>query len=330
MADCFPDSAAVTRCAVHGGLELAGQFGIGGGGQRRTVGHQHAGGHLVVLGLADQVGRDVHRVGGVVGQDRDLGGSGLGVDSDLRTADALGGGDVDVARPGDHVHRREFGAVGVGAAVGQQRHGLRPADRPHLVDPEQCRGGQDGRVRQAMKGTLHGGLRRAGDHQRVHAGDLGRHHVHHHAGRIDRVAAGHVEAHPLDGHPAFGDGGARRPVRWWYRCGAGRRARPGCARSPPRGRSAPRGRGRTARACRAAAGTRTVSGRTPSNDSPYSRAATAPRVGDRVDDRAHLGHHGVDVDAAPRQGGTQLRRGQGATAQVDSGHLEASHRFNCP
>ena len=93
----------------------------------------------------------MHRVGGVVGQDRDLGGSGLGVDSDLRTADALGGGDVDVARPGDHVHRREFGAVGVGAAVGQQRHGLRPADRPHLVDPQQRRGGQDGRVRQAVE-----------------------------------------------------------------------------------------------------------------------------------------------------------------------------------
>ena len=57
------------------------------------------------------------------------------------------------------------------------------------------------------------GLRRAGDHQRVHAGGLGGHHVHHHAGRVDRVAARHVEADPLDRHPAFGDRRAGRQRR---------------------------------------------------------------------------------------------------------------------
>ena len=83
---------------VHGGLQLDGEFAVGGVGERGARRDQHAGGHLVVFGLADQVGGDVHRIGGVVGQDRDLGGAGLGVDADLRTADPLGGGDVDVAR----------------------------------------------------------------------------------------------------------------------------------------------------------------------------------------------------------------------------------------
>ncbi len=91
-----------------------------------------------MLGLADQVGGDVRRVGGVVGQDGDLGRPGFGVDADPRAADPFGRGDVDVAGPGDHVDRCQLGAVGVDSAVGQQRDRLRAADRPHLVDAEQC------------------------------------------------------------------------------------------------------------------------------------------------------------------------------------------------
>ena len=125
-------------------------------------------------------------------------GPGLGVDADLRAADPLGGGDVDVAGAGDHVDRRQLGAVGVGAAVGQQRDGLRAADGPHLVDAEQRGGGQDGRVRQAAEL----GLRRAGDHQRVDAGGLRGHDVHHDARRVDGVAAGHVEPDALDRAPS--------------------------------------------------------------------------------------------------------------------------------
>ena len=49
------------------------------------------GGQRVVLGLADQVGGDVRRVGGVVGQDRDLGRAGLGVDADDALEQPLGG-----------------------------------------------------------------------------------------------------------------------------------------------------------------------------------------------------------------------------------------------
>ena len=71
----------------------------------QRVGDQHGGGHRVVLGLADQVGRDVRRVGGVVGEDRDLGRPGLGVDADDALEQPLGGDGVDVARPGDQVDR---------------------------------------------------------------------------------------------------------------------------------------------------------------------------------------------------------------------------------
>ena len=177
IADCLPVSAAVTRsrCTVVSSWSASSRSVAS--ASSALGGDQHAGRHLVVLGLADQVGGDVHRVGGVVGEDRDLGGPGLGVDADLRPADPLGGGDVDVARPGDHVDRRQLGAVGVGAAVRQQRDGLRAADGPHLVDAEQAGGGQDGRVRQAAEL----GLRRAGDDQRVHPCGLRGHDVHHDA-----------------------------------------------------------------------------------------------------------------------------------------------------
>ena len=69
---------------VHGGLQLGAQFGVDRVGERGARRDQDAGGHFVVLGLRDQVGGDVHRVGGVVGQDGDLGRAGLGVDADPR------------------------------------------------------------------------------------------------------------------------------------------------------------------------------------------------------------------------------------------------------
>src|SRR5690606_31553881 len=115
----------------HG--ELGVDSGVDGVGQGGRIGDQHAGGEHIVFGLADQVGGHVHRVGGGVGQHGDLGGTGLGVDTHQATAQSLGGGDVDIARAGDQVDRLERGPVGVGAAVGQQRHGLRATDGPHLV-----------------------------------------------------------------------------------------------------------------------------------------------------------------------------------------------------
>ena len=83
IADCRPASAWAIRsstclvaatCGFSSSLDRVGEL--------DGVGDQDGGGERVVLGLADQVGGDVHRVGGGVGEDRDLGGAGLGVDAD--------------------------------------------------------------------------------------------------------------------------------------------------------------------------------------------------------------------------------------------------------
>ena len=66
-------------------------------------GDQHRRRRRVVLGLGDQVRRDVHRIGRVVGEHGDLGGPGLGVDPDQAAQQPLGRGEVGVARAGDHV-----------------------------------------------------------------------------------------------------------------------------------------------------------------------------------------------------------------------------------
>lgn len=160
-----------------------------------------------MLGLADQVGGDVRRVGCVVGQDGDLGRAGLGVDADDAAQQPLGGGDPDVARPGDHVDRVAVrGALGVDRrAVRQHRDGLGAADGVDLVDTQQGAGGEHPGVGQAAVLLL----RRARHHQRAHPGRLGRHHVHHHGRRIHRQAAGDVEADPVDRHPALGHRAAR-------------------------------------------------------------------------------------------------------------------------
>ena len=152
IADCRPRQRGGHPLAVHGGLQLAGQFARR---WRRPARRSAVTSTLAAISSCSawliRSAATCTGIGGVVGQDRDLGRAGFGVDADLRAADPLGGGDVDVARPGDHVDRRQFGAVGVGAAVGQQRHGLGTADGPHLVDAEQAGGGQDGRVRQAVE-----------------------------------------------------------------------------------------------------------------------------------------------------------------------------------
>ena len=186
---------------VLGARDLPLELGVHRVGQLDRVGDQHARRERVVLGLADQVGGDVHRVGGAVGEDGDLGRAGLGVDADQPAQQALRRGQVDVARPGDHVDRLEHGAVGVRAAVGEQCHGLRAADRPHLGDAQQRGRGQDRRVRPAAEA----GLRRRADHERLDARGLRRHDVHHHARRVDREPARRVQPDPAHRHPALGD-----------------------------------------------------------------------------------------------------------------------------
>lgn len=118
---------------VLGGLDLRLELLLHRVRQLRGVGDQDGGGQRVVLGLADQVGGDVHRVGGRVRQDGDLGRSGLGVDADLPGEEALGGGDPDVAGAGDHVG----GRAGL-RAVREHRDGGGAAGRVHLSTPSRA------------------------------------------------------------------------------------------------------------------------------------------------------------------------------------------------
>ncbi len=258
-----------------------------------------------MLGLRDEVGGDVGGDRGVVGEDADLGRAGLGVDAAAALHQPLGSRDVDVARAGDDVDRRA-----PLDAVRQHRHGLRPADGPHLVDAEQRARRQHDRVRQAV------GLRRARHGQALDAGDLRGDDVHDDAARVGDAAARHVEADPADGHPALGDGGAlddlddlvvaqlrgadgAGPAGGLLESGAHRRVellqrlREGGGRHPQvlelhaveaLGRLAHRG--------------------------------LAP-VPDGLDDRPHLVHRGRHVERRPRQ--QRPRVGVAAATQVDAG-----------
>ena len=191
-----------------------------------------------MLGLRYQVGGDEPRVGGVVGQDADLGRAGLGVDADDAAQQPLGRRDVDVARP-----HHQVGGPTVAGAVGEHRDRLGAADRMDLVDAEQGAGREHDRVRQAAVVPL----RRAGDRERPDAGDLGGDDVHDDAGRIGHQAARHVEPDPADRHPLLGDPCRRGRPRRRRAAGAAPRARCEPAEPPPRGRRAPRGRARRAR-----------------------------------------------------------------------------------
>ena len=154
-----------------------------------------------MLGLADQVGGDVRRVGSVVGEDRDLGRAGLGVDADLTEQEPLGGDHVDVAGAGDQVDL--LAAV---EAVREPGDRLRAAHRVDLFDPEQRTHREHRRVRQAAELLL----RRGGDRERRDAGDLRRYDVHHHAGRQRRTTARDVQPDALDRDEALRDPAAGR------------------------------------------------------------------------------------------------------------------------
>ena len=180
--------------------------------------------------------------------------------------------------------------------VGEHRDRLSAADGVHLVDPEQGARGQDGRVRQAreVRGVVP--LRRAGDGDRVDAGLLGGDDVHDDAARVDRQAAGHVEADPADRHPALGDRAARRRPGWCGRCGAARGAR-ARARRIDSSRAARTAGSRPASARgSASAGTRIEASRTPSNRS-------AARRGRRRPARARRRRSGGPARARPRRRG---------------------------
>ena len=102
----------------------------------------------------------------------------------------LGGGDIGVAGADDLGDRRDRRG-----AVGQRRHRLRAADAIDLGDAGEMRRRQHQRIELAVRRRHHHDDAR-------HAGDLGRHRVHQHRGRIGRGAARHVEPDRLDRGPA--------------------------------------------------------------------------------------------------------------------------------
>ena len=220
----------------------------------------------------------MHRVGGVVGEHRDLGGAGLGVDTDDALEEALGGRHVDVARAGDEVHRlADELAGGVPRAVGEHRHGLRAADGVDLVDAEQGARGEDRRVGQPLEARRVLALHRAGDGDRADAGLLRGDDVHDDAARVHREPAGHVQADPADRHPALHDAAARdhpRDVAGGHLLAV---HQPGAADRTPRGPRGRRRRGPPAPGPGVSAGTRMPAGRTPSKRSVRSSSASTPR-----------------------------------------------------
>ena len=160
-----------------------------------------------MLGLADQVGRDILRIGSGVGEDRDLGRASFGVDADDALEQPLGGGNIDIARSG-HEADRFADVLAVGEAVCQCGDRLGAAHGIHLLDPEQSARGEDARV--GVAGELPGGflLRGARDREGADASELGGHDIHDHRARIDRSTTGDIETDTVDGHPALGDGAA--------------------------------------------------------------------------------------------------------------------------
>ncbi|MGX1402494.1 hypothetical protein RKD40_000107 [Streptomyces ambofaciens] len=115
-----------------------------------------------MLGLTQQVGRHPHRVGAVVGDDRDLGGAGQQVDADPAEQLPLGLRDERVARADQHVHR----------SLTQQTEG-HGAERLHAAEGEHPVGaGQVGAVQHRGVGAVLARRRRA-RHHRGHTGRLG-------------------------------------------------------------------------------------------------------------------------------------------------------------
>ena len=144
----------------------------------------------VVFGLRQKIGGDPVGIAGPVGEDQYFGGASDHVDADLAEHDALGCGDIGIARADDLGDRRD----GRGA-VGERGNRLGPADAIDLVDP-----GNFGRRQHEWRQNAAG--RRHDHNQPRHAGDLRRHGVHQHGRRIGSGATRHIKPDRLDRGPA--------------------------------------------------------------------------------------------------------------------------------
>ena len=304
------DPLGVFRC---GGLRF--ELVLDGVRKLQVGGDEDGRGDRVVLGLADQVSGEDRGAGGDVGEDRDLGGAGLGVDGDPAAEQALRGDDVDVAGAGDH--RR----LGTGLrAKGEHRDRLRAADGIDLVDAEHRAGREDPVVRQAAVVAL----RRAGDGDRGNAGRLRGHDVHDDAADERREPAGDVQADPLHRHPPLGDRAAVDDLRRGVRaplvvvdlaCALDGDLE-GCAYVGVECVQRIRER------CRGdAQGRRTY----PVEPLPQVEQRLVTPDPDVLDDRAYGFQRGLDVQPGAGQHGREVDRGQVRTAQVDAPNHARGH-----
>jgi hypothetical protein len=136
---------------------------------------------LVVLGLGEEVGRDVRGLRRSIGEDEDLARAGDGVDRDGAVEEPLRAREVRVARPHDLVDARE--ALG---PVRERGDRLRAPGVDHGRDAREVRGGEE-RV------VLGGVAERRREDEVAHAGDRGRDRGHEHARRVTGLASGGVD-----------------------------------------------------------------------------------------------------------------------------------------
>ena len=181
----WPANACWTRSLCRAAWAPAAELGVHPVGQTGVLCDEQARRQLVVLGLGDQVRGEIGRIGGAVGDDRDLGRAVFPVGANDAAQHPLRGGDVDVARPGDDV-----GSRAIARAVAEHRQRLGAADRMHLTDAEQRAGREHDGVGQAAVVRL----RRRRDRDGFHPGGLGRDDVHHYGRGIGDQPAGHVDA----------------------------------------------------------------------------------------------------------------------------------------
>jgi hypothetical protein len=135
-----------------------------------------------VLGLADEVGGDHHRIGVLVGDHEDLRGTGEQIDAHVAEELALGLGDVRVAGTDEQVDAPD--RLG---AERERRESLHAPEHVDLVGAGQVHRRDGGRRRGALVGRRARG-------QPPHAGGLRRHDAHVRRGDHRVAASGYVGA----------------------------------------------------------------------------------------------------------------------------------------
>ena len=147
------------------------------------VSHTQGRCQLIVLGLGQHICGDVFGIGAVIHQQKNLTGSGDGVDIYLAKNESLGCRDKDISRPDDLIYFRDRRG-----AEGHRSDRLRAADTKNSIHPGNLGGGEDDRPIIA-DGRGHNNF--------LHAGDFGGDCVHQNRRRIGSFTPWDVNADPF-------------------------------------------------------------------------------------------------------------------------------------